>query len=54
VTFLIDVNSAATSLMCASEHGTFAVLRHSSLPCEPSLICADGHVTPADLAALRN
>jgi hypothetical protein len=31
VTFLLNENSAITPLMGASEHRTFAVLRHSSL-----------------------
>jgi len=46
VTFLIDVNSAVTSLMRASEHGTFAVLRHSSLLASPASYAPTGMLLP--------
>jgi hypothetical protein len=46
VTFLIDMDSAATSLMRASKHGTFAVLRHSSLLASSASYAPTGMLLP--------
>ncbi len=49
VAFFIDVNPAATFVLCTGEHGALGVLRHPDLR-RPSLVCVGQHVTPGDVS----
>lgn len=50
--FLVDANSTATSLMRASEHCSFGVLRHLD-PLLGSLISTGTNITPLGVSGLR-